>query len=636
VGRYRGVGAALGLATMLAFLAVAADGRPLAPQEVTANLLQNPGAENGPAAGGEELVKPVSWETTSNFTAIRYTASGSPPSVGGNNYFAGGPGTALSTATQRVDVSAYATPIDAGTTKATLSAHLGGFAGQEDAATVRARFLGAAGTLGTEISIGPVPLAERMGQSLLLPKTGTSTVPAGTRTIEVVMTATRAAGIYNDGYFDNISLVLDTNQAPTAPPLPMSQANKATWTTEVEAGLVSSLAFCDVVPVPGLQAALADAAVRTCDDAVTNLISAGVVLVVDPPDSRYRQVAMPQPFPAPTVSNAVCRVVTGSAPCSRLKVALLGFGTAEGRVASITEATAVTANRASAAAAAGNKQGIALQSAAARTYWGAYAFALRDRSAAAKRLAREFQRAKVDVSFSPQQQAEGVTALGKLSGVRPRVIERFNAKGLSRDDVQRALAGAVQLIPPATRPVSLSSVLLRNVNTSALDRDYRAMTVDDVSAILESFRAQGVVSASTATTLRARLSRARNASRRRTEMRAFVDLVGQRLTKQPQSRFLQVAGASLAGMNIGLGAGTPAKVTKAQALASIRAILNRNAGRCRLRALSTSARSTSQGWQVTALVTIRGGTPRAATWNVVGKRVAAADPLAADINAGCP
>ena len=68
----------------------------------------------------------------------------------------------------------------------------------------------------------------------------------------------------------------------------------------------------------------------------------------------------------------------------------------------------------------------------------------------------------------------------------------------------------------------------------------------------------------------------------------------------------------------------------------MRAILNRNARRCGLAIQSISARTTTQGWQVTALVRIRGGTPSAASWNVVGSRVAAADPLAAEIARGCP
>ena len=47
---------------------------------------------------------------------------------------------------------------------------------------------------------------ERASVSNLLPRTASFAVPAGTRSIRVTITATRAQGNYNDGYVDNVSL----------------------------------------------------------------------------------------------------------------------------------------------------------------------------------------------------------------------------------------------------------------------------------------------------------------------------------------------------------------------------------------------------------------------------------------------
>ena len=73
------------------------------------------------------------------------TAADSAALGGGVNFFAGGPGGALSAATQVVDLSGAAAEIDAGQVTATLSALLGGFATQTDRATVTATFLSAGG-----------------------------------------------------------------------------------------------------------------------------------------------------------------------------------------------------------------------------------------------------------------------------------------------------------------------------------------------------------------------------------------------------------------------------------------------------------------------------------------------------------
>jgi hypothetical protein len=124
---------------------------------------------------------------------------------GGANFFAGGPDGDVDTATQVIDVSAGAAEISRGVT-GTLSALLGGYASQDDAATVSAQPLDAAGNPLAPPTVLPAALsAERKGLSDLLPRSARVSIPLATRAIRIAITATRTAGLYNDGYADNIS-----------------------------------------------------------------------------------------------------------------------------------------------------------------------------------------------------------------------------------------------------------------------------------------------------------------------------------------------------------------------------------------------------------------------------------------------
>ena len=63
--------------------------------------------------------------------------------------------------------------------------------------------------------------ADRKNKTILLRRTASAPVPAGTRTIEVTLNATRVNGAYNDAYADRIALFLNAPAPPTAdPPTP--------------------------------------------------------------------------------------------------------------------------------------------------------------------------------------------------------------------------------------------------------------------------------------------------------------------------------------------------------------------------------------------------------------------------------
>jgi hypothetical protein len=184
------------------------------------NLLVNPGAEAGPGAADSSTQLPLpGWTVESTFTAVKYGTSGFPTLAdstalgGGVNFFAGGNSLA-SAATQVVDLSGAAAEIDAGKVTATLSALLGGFATQTDRATVTATFLTPEGNQSGSVTLPAVAPADRNSVTALVARTASGPVPLGTRRVSVRIDATRDEGSYNDGYIDNVSLVLGNGGPP--------------------------------------------------------------------------------------------------------------------------------------------------------------------------------------------------------------------------------------------------------------------------------------------------------------------------------------------------------------------------------------------------------------------------------------
>lgn len=124
----------------------------------------------------------------------------------GANFFSGGTN-ATSTMTQRIDLSALADSIDAGTTEFILSAYLGGYSNQNDRATVIAHFVNGTGSEIGMAQLAAVTAAERGNATGLLYRDEFNLLPAQTRFVDIELTATRASG-ENDGYADNISFLL--------------------------------------------------------------------------------------------------------------------------------------------------------------------------------------------------------------------------------------------------------------------------------------------------------------------------------------------------------------------------------------------------------------------------------------------
>ena len=203
------------------------------------NLLLNPNAEEGPATSNGELVSSVpGWTTTGTFTVVTYDspdgATGFPktsdpgPPNRGLKFFAGGinapiSGTSTVTATKKSMFQANAADINNNTVGYELSGYLGGFGAQPDDARVTLTFFNGAIEVGTG-TMGPVTPADRdpdgagskPAVTALSFRTRSGQVPVGTNRIrvELIMTKASGNGSSNDGYADNLSLMLIPSVVP--------------------------------------------------------------------------------------------------------------------------------------------------------------------------------------------------------------------------------------------------------------------------------------------------------------------------------------------------------------------------------------------------------------------------------------
>jgi hypothetical protein len=187
------------------------------------NLIVNGDAEAGPASlDGGAVASIPGWNGgVGGATVVVYGAVGgfpTPASPGppnrGAQFFAGGQDQSFSSLTQNIDLSSGAAQIDLGTTTYDLSAFLGGYSGQADRATITLSFVnGANAVIGGYDMIGPTPTDRNFTTGLLFSEK-TGFVPIGTRSVIIDLGMDRQEGTYDDGYADNLSLVLDAGRNP--------------------------------------------------------------------------------------------------------------------------------------------------------------------------------------------------------------------------------------------------------------------------------------------------------------------------------------------------------------------------------------------------------------------------------------
>ncbi|MDM5180617.1 PEP-CTERM sorting domain-containing protein [Massilia sp. DJPM01] len=187
------------------------------------NLIVNGDAEAGAGSTDGSTVAVPGWNVTDRLTSVQYGAGGgfpTPSDAGpqnrGKNFFAGGVNTAASRAVQVIDLSALSGAINAGQSQFDLSGWLGGYATQNDNATLTAVFRDSTGQSLFSTSLAPVSASERGGLTGFAYRASHGLIPVGTALVDIVLDMRRVEGSYNDGYADNLSFSVTAVPEPSS------------------------------------------------------------------------------------------------------------------------------------------------------------------------------------------------------------------------------------------------------------------------------------------------------------------------------------------------------------------------------------------------------------------------------------
>jgi hypothetical protein len=142
-----------------------------------------------------------------NDDALRFASPG--PDDRGKNFFRGAPERA-GQMSQVIDLKTLVPMIDQKRVFFQLSGWLGGWMKQKDMCTVYAEFLSEQNEILLKSQIGPITVNDRKAVTRLMRQTTSKRIPVGTRRVRIVVQSIRKDGKANDGYSDNLSLVLWT------------------------------------------------------------------------------------------------------------------------------------------------------------------------------------------------------------------------------------------------------------------------------------------------------------------------------------------------------------------------------------------------------------------------------------------
>jgi subtilisin family serine protease len=187
-----------------------------APLRASENLIANPGAEIAVGPDPDQFIP--YWDIESSATTLVYGDQPGDPSLSdpgpadrGLTFFAGGTDNSSSAILQVIEVDpAWQEAINAGRVRFRFAAFLGGNLQQADSASGRLIFRRSSSDEGviSEVSLPAVTPLDRAGQTSLFPVEVHDHVPADTTIMIVEVRFTGGQGNFNDGYADNLELVL--------------------------------------------------------------------------------------------------------------------------------------------------------------------------------------------------------------------------------------------------------------------------------------------------------------------------------------------------------------------------------------------------------------------------------------------
>lgn len=232
----------------------------------------------------------------------------------------------------------------------------------------------------------------------------------------------------------------------TAPPMAKKDKNFLFHLLVGGSAALGGAALCGV-GLFGSAATVGATAYFGCGVAAAGLTDTSVSLL-DPPDPNYRAVFRPHRFPLGLRLSAICRQVRvpRNTACVRIQRSARRYWTAIGRVTSITEALAVTADRLGGAERAHSASGEALQRSAILMYLARLKTAVAASRAAGRRFASQLARVHYDPVFSARQIERGRANLRKLKGIPRAYIRRLVRDGIVSGTVElrRRIADALR------------------------------------------------------------------------------------------------------------------------------------------------------------------------------------------------
>jgi hypothetical protein len=128
------------------------------------------------------------------------------PAERGDNFFCGGGTTDDTHLAQTVSLAALSDEL-AGGVGYTLSAYVGGYSSQDDRSQVTVTFSDRDEVALHSATVGPLFAEDREDVTGLWERSVSGSVPSSAASATVTLTAIRSSG-YNDGYADNLSLVI--------------------------------------------------------------------------------------------------------------------------------------------------------------------------------------------------------------------------------------------------------------------------------------------------------------------------------------------------------------------------------------------------------------------------------------------
>jgi sugar lactone lactonase YvrE len=179
------------------------------------NLIANGDAEATAGTPNSTAFAPGSWEIINGeLDAMKYGAEGNFPGPGspgpaqrGANFFGGG-NQPTTIGGQTFSLAQIAGAVDAGKVTYHVSGYFGGFLAEGDTAYLEVNFQDADRIFIDQVLVGgPTPL-DRQNLTGLFFASKQGTLPASTRFLQIRVHMDRVSGATNDGYADNLSLVL--------------------------------------------------------------------------------------------------------------------------------------------------------------------------------------------------------------------------------------------------------------------------------------------------------------------------------------------------------------------------------------------------------------------------------------------